>query len=108
MNTNNGDRTRGGQYRYIGDATDRVNKQLHGGSVPLVGHDFDAVVGTMHMEMRVSDKRAIVVVRLVYHNANPRVLGVTCYEHRNVQYGTAVMTPNLRTHDGDTANTLTR
>lgn len=42
---------------------------------------LDAVVNVMHTDLRTLDKRAFVVVRLAYHNVNPRVLGVTCYGH---------------------------
>lgn len=66
---------------------------------------LDAVVNVMHTDLRTLDKRAIVVVLTgVYHKHPSTGLGVTCYGHGDVQYGTAVMTPNIRTHYGDTAN----
>lgn len=94
--------------QYIGDATDWVTKQLHGGSVPFVVHDL--MRSSMYC-IRICGHW--INARLwwfdaVCHNTHPRVLGVTCYGHDDVQYGTAVMTPNIRTHSGDTANTLTR
>ncbi|MCV5349299.1 hypothetical protein OFM93_29960, partial [Escherichia coli] len=43
----------------------------------------------------------------VHHKHPAWVTRTSCYEHDDVQYGTWSMMPNLRTHDGDTANTFT-
>lgn len=43
----------------------------------------------------------------VHHKHPAWVTRTSCYEHDDVQYGTAEMMLSPRTHHGDTANTFT-